>query len=64
MDDAVRDVTLLPSDDVALALGVDPTMGLGPAEVVARREVHGPNELRSTPRTPCGAGCCASSRTR
>ena len=36
MDDAVRDVTLLPSDDVALALGVDPTMGLGPAEVVAR----------------------------
>ena len=52
MDDAVRDVTLLPSDDVALALGVDPTMGLGPAEVVARREVHGPNELRSTPPDP------------
>ncbi|MHA6524890.1 cation-translocating P-type ATPase [Tessaracoccus sp. G1721] len=49
MADAARDVTLLPSGDVALALGVDPAVGLTESEVTARREVHGPNELRSTP---------------
>ncbi len=52
MADATRDVTLLPSEDVALGLGVDPSTGLAGDEVTARREVHGPNELRSTPPDP------------
>ena len=52
MADARRDVTLLPADDVALTLGVDPASGLSEAEVAARRAVHGPNELRSTPPEP------------
>ena len=52
MADAQRDVTLLPADDVALALGVDPASGLSEAEVADRRAVHGLNELRATPPEP------------
>ncbi|AQX14710.1 haloacid dehalogenase [Tessaracoccus lapidicaptus] len=52
MADATRDVTLLPPADVTLALAVDPAEGLSLAEVAARREIHGPNELRATPPDP------------
>ncbi|MBB1516241.1 cation-translocating P-type ATPase [Tessaracoccus sp. MC1679] len=49
---ATRDVTLLPSDEVALALSVDPSVGLSPAEVAARQDLYGRNELRATPPDP------------
>ncbi|MHA6511706.1 cation-translocating P-type ATPase [Tessaracoccus sp. Z1128] len=52
MADAVRDVTLLPADEVTLALGVDPASGLSAGEVAARQDLYGRNELRSTPPEP------------
>lgn len=43
---------LLPADEVAQDLSVDPEVGLTTAEATTRLERHGPNELRSTPREP------------
>ncbi|MEA5155360.1 cation-translocating P-type ATPase [Raineyella sp.] len=46
------DPTLRPATDIAAALGVDPDRGLSAAEVAARLELYGRNELTGTPPEP------------
>ena len=49
---AVTDPTVRSADEVAAALGVDPSVGLSDVEARARLAADGPNELRSKPPTP------------
>ncbi|HET8987882.1 MAG TPA: cation-translocating P-type ATPase [Humibacillus sp.] len=48
----VADPTVRSADEVASALGVDPSVGLSAVEARVRLAADGPNELRSKPPTP------------
>ena len=48
----VEDPTLRPADEVVVALGTDPEIGLSAAEVSRRLAEDGPNELRAKPAEP------------
>ena len=56
MDDMARivhgDPSLRDAEDVAIEVGVDPTVGLSAAEAAARLARDGPNELRAKPLVP------------